>query len=165
MAQFIIFLLGWPLEWSEIIIIFVPIFLPLLDAFGVDPLFFGILVALNLQTSFLTPPMAMSCYYLKGIAPPHVQLTTIFKGALPFLVPGDGPALHGLHLCFPDHRDVPAGPRVRRCQVGTSDPHVPVENRDRSDSPERRRVGRGDWRRPDYLRRAGERLPRSHRGA
>jgi tripartite ATP-independent transporter DctM subunit len=85
MAQFIIFLLGWPLEWSEIIIIFVPIFLPLLDAFGVDPLFFGILVALNLQTSFLTPPMAMSCYYLKGIAPPHIQLTTIFKGALPFL--------------------------------------------------------------------------------
>ena len=85
LTQFIIFLLGWPLEWSEIIIIFVPIFLPLLDHFGVDPLFFGILVALNLQTSFLTPPMAMSCYYLKGIAPPHVQLTTIFKGALPFL--------------------------------------------------------------------------------
>ncbi len=85
LAQFIIFLLGWPLEWSEIIIIFVPIFLPLLDSFGVDPLFFGILVALNLQTSFLTPPMAMSCYYLKGIAPPHIQLTTIFKGALPFL--------------------------------------------------------------------------------
>jgi len=85
LAQIIIFLLGWPLEWSEIIIIFVPIFLPLLDAFGIDPLFFGILVALNLQISFLTPPMAMSCYYLKGIAPPHIQLTTIFKGALPFL--------------------------------------------------------------------------------
>jgi TRAP-type mannitol/chloroaromatic compound transport system permease large subunit len=85
LAQFIIFLLGWPLEWSEIIIIFVPIFLPLLDSFGIDPLFFGILVALNLQTSFLTPPMAMSCYYLKGIAPPEIQLTTIFKGALPFL--------------------------------------------------------------------------------
>ena len=85
LAQIIIFLLGWPLEWSEIIIIFVPIFLPLLYAFNVDPLFFGILVALNLQTSFLTPPMAMSCYYLKGIAPPHIHLTTIFKGALPFL--------------------------------------------------------------------------------
>ena len=85
LAQAIIFLLGWPLEWSEIIIIFVPIFLPLLDAFNVDPLFFGILVALNLQTSFLTPPMAMSCYYLKGIAPDHVLLSTIFKGALPFL--------------------------------------------------------------------------------
>ena len=85
LAQAIIFLLGWPLEWSEIIIIFVPIFLPLLDSFGVDPLFFGILVALNLQTSFLTPPMAMSCYYLKGIAPDHIQLSTIFKGSLPFL--------------------------------------------------------------------------------
>jgi len=85
LAQLIIFILGWPLEWSEIIIIFVPIFLPLLDHFGIDPLFFGILIALNLQTSFLTPPMAMSCYYLKGIAPPHIQLTTIFKGSLPFL--------------------------------------------------------------------------------
>jgi tripartite ATP-independent transporter DctM subunit len=85
LSQFIIFLLGWPLEWSEIIIIFVPIFLPLLPHFGVDPLFFGILVALNLQTSFLTPPMAMSAYYLKGIAPPHVQLTQIFGGCMPFL--------------------------------------------------------------------------------
>ena len=85
MAQLIIFLLGWPLEWSEIIIIFVPIFLPLLPLFGIDPLFFGILVALNLQTSFLTPPMAMSAYYLKGIAPPQVQLTHIFKGVLPYL--------------------------------------------------------------------------------
>jgi tripartite ATP-independent transporter DctM subunit len=84
-AQLIIFLLGWPLEWSEIIIIFVPIFLPLLPHFNIDPLFFGILVALNLQTSFLTPPMAMSAYYLKGIAPPHVQLLTIFRGCLPFL--------------------------------------------------------------------------------
>ncbi|MBB6179632.1 TRAP transporter large permease [Pseudorhizobium flavum] len=85
LAQLIIFLLGWPLEWSEIIIIFVPIFLPLLDMFGIDPLFFGILVALNLQTSFLTPPMAMSAYYLKGIAPPEVRLTQIFKGVLPFV--------------------------------------------------------------------------------
>ena len=85
MAQVIIFLLGWPLEWSEIIIIFVPIFLPMLPHFGVDPLFFGILVALNLQTSFLTPPMAMAAYYLKGVAPPHVQLIEIFRGVLPFL--------------------------------------------------------------------------------
>jgi tripartite ATP-independent transporter DctM subunit len=86
LAQLIIFLLGWPLEWSEIIIIFVPIFLPLLPLFGIDPLFFGILVALNLQTSFLTPPMAMSAYYLKGIAPPEVKLTQIFSGVMPFLV-------------------------------------------------------------------------------
>ena len=85
-AQLIIFLLGWPLEWSEIIIIFVPIFLPLLEFFQVDPLFFGVLVALNLQTSFLTPPMAMSAYYLKGIAPPEVQLTMIFRGCMPFLL-------------------------------------------------------------------------------
>jgi tripartite ATP-independent transporter DctM subunit len=85
LSQFIIFLLGWPLEWSEIIIIFVPIFLPLLPHFHVDPMLFGILVALNLQTSFLTPPMAMSAYYLKGIAPPHVQLWTIFSGCFPFL--------------------------------------------------------------------------------
>ncbi|MCW5700661.1 MAG: TRAP transporter large permease subunit, partial [Rhodospirillales bacterium] len=85
MAQVIIFLLGWPLEWSEIIIIFVPIFLPMLPHFGIDPLFFGILVALNLQTSFLTPPMAMAAYYLKGVAPPHVQLIDIFRGVMPFL--------------------------------------------------------------------------------
>ncbi len=85
LAQAIIFLLGWPLEWSEIIIIFVPIFLPLLDPFGIDPLFFGILVALNLQTSFMTPPMAMAAYYLKGVAPPDVKLVDIFKGCLPFL--------------------------------------------------------------------------------
>ncbi|SNS75205.1 TRAP transporter large permease [Tropicimonas sediminicola] len=85
LAQLIIFLLGWPLEWSEIIIIFVPIFLPLLTFFDIDPLFFGILVALNLQTSFLTPPMAMSAYYLKGIAPPEVRLTQIFAGVMPFL--------------------------------------------------------------------------------
>jgi tripartite ATP-independent transporter DctM subunit len=85
LAQVIIFLLGWPLEWTEIIIIFVPIFLPLLERFGVDPIFFGILVALNIQTSFNTPPMAMAAYYLKGVAPPHVQLMEIFKGSLPFV--------------------------------------------------------------------------------
>jgi tripartite ATP-independent transporter DctM subunit len=84
-AQLIIFLLGWPLEWTEIIVIFVPIFLPLLKVFDIDPLFFGILVALNLQTAFLSPPVAMAAYYLKGIAPPHVQLTQIFGGCLPFL--------------------------------------------------------------------------------
>jgi tripartite ATP-independent transporter DctM subunit len=85
LAQFIIFLLGWPLEWTEIIIIFVPIFLPLLKTFQIDPLIFGILVALNIQTSFNTPPMAMAAYYLKGVAPPHVKLTDIFSGSLPFV--------------------------------------------------------------------------------
>ena len=85
LAQIIIFLLGWPLEWTEIIIIFVPIFLPLLPHFNIDPLFFGILVALNLQTAFLSPPMAMAAYYLKGIAPPRVTLIQIFNGCYPFL--------------------------------------------------------------------------------
>lgn len=87
LAQLIIFILGWPLEWSEIIIIFVPIFLPLLPHFGVDPLFFGILIALNLQTSFLTPPMAMAAYYLKGVVPKgSIELVEIFKGCMPFLM-------------------------------------------------------------------------------
>ena len=85
LTQVIIFLLGWPLEWTEIIIIFVPIFLPLLDDFKVDPIFFGILVALNTQTAFNTPPVAMAAFYLKGVAPPHVKLTDIFSGALPFV--------------------------------------------------------------------------------
>ena len=84
-AQIIIFLLGWPLEWTEIIIIFVPIFLPLVKTFHIDPIIFGILVALNIQTSFNTPPMAMAAYYLKGVAPPQVRLNQIFAGALPFV--------------------------------------------------------------------------------
>ena len=84
-AQLIIFILGWPLEWSEIIIIFVPIFLPLLPLYGIDPIIFGILIAINLQTSFLTPPMAMSAYYLKGVAPKDLALWTIFKGCFPFV--------------------------------------------------------------------------------
>ena len=85
LTQTIIFLLGWPLEWTEIIVIFVPIFLPLLDNFGIDPIFFGILVALNTQTAFNTPPVAMAAFYLKGVAPPQVELTHIFRGALPFV--------------------------------------------------------------------------------
>jgi tripartite ATP-independent transporter DctM subunit len=85
MVQMIIFLLGWPLEWSEILIIFVPIFLPMLDNFGINPYFFAMLVALNLQTSFLTPPMAMSAYYLKGVLKDQIELIEIFKGILPYL--------------------------------------------------------------------------------
>jgi len=85
MVQLIIFLLGWPLEWSEILIIFVPIFLPMLDNFGINPYFFAMLVALNLQTSFLTPPMAMSAYYLKGVLKDQIELLDIFKGILPYL--------------------------------------------------------------------------------
>ena len=85
LTQVIIFILGWPLEWTEIIIIFIPIFLPLLDTFQVDPIFFGILVALNTQTAFNTPPVAMAAFYLKGVAPPEVKLADIFSGALPFV--------------------------------------------------------------------------------
>jgi len=85
LAQVIIFLLGWPLEWTEIIVIFMPIFIPLLPHFGIDPLFFGLLVALNLQTAFLSPPVAMSAFYLKGVAPPHVTLNQIFLGMMPFM--------------------------------------------------------------------------------
>jgi TRAP-type mannitol/chloroaromatic compound transport system permease large subunit len=85
LSQVIIFILGWPLEWTEIIVIFMPIFIPLLDNFGVDPLFFGLLVALNLQTAFLSPPVAMSAFYLKGVAPRHVTLNQIFAGMLPFM--------------------------------------------------------------------------------
>jgi TRAP-type mannitol/chloroaromatic compound transport system permease large subunit len=85
LAQVIIFLLGWPLEWTEIIVIFMPIFIPLLDNFAIDPLFFGLLVALNLQTAFLSPPVAMAAFYLKGVSPPHVTLNQIFSGMMPFM--------------------------------------------------------------------------------
>ena len=85
LAQFIIFILGWPLEWTEIIVIFMPIFIPLLAHFNVDPLFFGLLVALNLQTAFLSPPVAMAAFYLKGVSPPHVTLNQIFAGMMPFM--------------------------------------------------------------------------------
>ncbi len=85
LSQVLIFILGWPLEWTEIIVIFMPIFIPLLDNFGVDPLFFGLLVALNLQTAFLSPPVAMAAFYLKGVSPKHVTLNQIFAGMLPFM--------------------------------------------------------------------------------
>jgi tripartite ATP-independent transporter DctM subunit len=85
LTQAIIFVLGWPLEWTEIIVIFLPIFLPLLDDFKVDPIFFGVLVAINLQSSFLSPPVAMAPFYLKGVAPKHVTIDEIFAGVMPFL--------------------------------------------------------------------------------
>ena len=86
LAQFIIFVLGWPLEWTEIIVIFMPIFLPLLKTFNVDPLFFGLLVALNIQTSFLSPPVAMAPFYLKGVAPKWVNINDIFRGVMPYMI-------------------------------------------------------------------------------
>ncbi len=99
-AQLIIFILGWPLEWTEIIVIFVPIFLPLLKLFEIDPLFFGIMIALNLQTSFLSPPVAMAPFYLKGVAPKHVSINEIFSGVMPFI--GIVVLAMGLLYVFPE---------------------------------------------------------------
>jgi TRAP-type mannitol/chloroaromatic compound transport system permease large subunit len=86
LSQVIIFLLGWPLEWTEIIVIFVPIFLPLLKHFNIDPILWGTLVFVNLQAAFLSPPVAMSAFYLKGVSPPHVTLNQIFSGMMPYMV-------------------------------------------------------------------------------
>ncbi len=86
LAQVIIFILGWPLEWTEIIVIFVPIFLPLLAHFQIDPLLFGVMVFVNLQAAFLSPPVAMSAFYLKGVSPPHVTLNQIFAGMMPYML-------------------------------------------------------------------------------
>jgi TRAP-type mannitol/chloroaromatic compound transport system permease large subunit len=86
LSQAIIFILGWPLEWTEIIIIFVPIFLPLLKHYNIDPILWGCLVFVNLQAAFLSPPVAMSAYYLKGVSPPHVTLNQIFGGMMPYML-------------------------------------------------------------------------------
>ncbi|ANY78195.1 C4-dicarboxylate ABC transporter [Microvirga ossetica] len=86
LSQAVIFILGWPLEWTEIIIIFVPIFLPLLKHFNIDPVLWGVLVFVNLQAAFLSPPVAMSAFYLKGVSPPHVTLNQIFAGMMPYML-------------------------------------------------------------------------------
>jgi TRAP-type mannitol/chloroaromatic compound transport system permease large subunit len=86
MAQLIIFVLGWPLEWTEIIVIFCPIFIPLLTHFQIDPILFGTMVAVNLQAAFLSPPVAMSAFYLKGVSPKHVTLNQIFAGMMPYMI-------------------------------------------------------------------------------
>jgi TRAP-type mannitol/chloroaromatic compound transport system permease large subunit len=86
LSQAIIFVLGWPLEWTEIIVIFVPIFLPLLTHFQIDPLLWGVLVFVNLQAAFLSPPVAMSAFYLKGVSPPHVTINQIFAGMMPYML-------------------------------------------------------------------------------
>ena len=85
LSQAIIFVLGWPLEWTEIIVIFVPIFLPLLTHFQIDPILWGVLVFVNLQAAFLSPPVAMSAFYLKGVSPPHVTINQIFAGMMPYM--------------------------------------------------------------------------------
>jgi len=85
LAMVVIFLLGWPLEWTEIIIIFMPLFWPIAEAYKIDPIWFGILVAVNLQTAFLSPPVAMAAFYLKGVAPKGVLLSDIWWGMVPFM--------------------------------------------------------------------------------
>ena len=86
LSQAIIFVLGWPLEWTEIIVIFVPIFLPLLQHFEINPILWGVLVFVNLQAAFLSPPVAMSAFYLKGVSPPHVTINQIFAGMMPYML-------------------------------------------------------------------------------
>ena len=99
LSQAIIFVLGWPLEWTEIIVIFVPIFLPLLKHFNIDPILWGTLVFVNLQAAFLSPPVAMSAFYLKGVAPKHVTLNQIFAGMMPYML--DRHRVHGHHVLWP----------------------------------------------------------------
>lgn len=86
LSQAIIFVLGWPLEWTEILVIFVPIFLPLLAHFQIDPILWGVLVFVNLQAAFLSPPVAMSAFYLKGVSPSHVTINQIFAGMMPYML-------------------------------------------------------------------------------
>ena len=132
LAQAIIFVLGWPLEWTEIIVIFVPIFLPLLDNFGIDPLFFGILVALNLQTSFLSPPVAMAPFYLKGVAPKHVTTRGHLRRRACRSSTSSSSRWSG--LCLPGHRHlaaatcstaIPGARPARHCDGG----HRPADSR------------------------------------
>ena len=81
-----IFLLGFFLEVFEIIYVVVPIIGPAILMMGVDPLWFAIMIAINLQTSFLTPPFGFALFYLRGVAPKHVLTTQIYKGAIPFVL-------------------------------------------------------------------------------
>ena len=115
-AQLIIFLLGWPLEWTEIIVIFCPIFIPLLSHFDVDPILFGTMVAVNLQAAFLSPPVAMSAFYLKGVAPKHVTLNQIFAGMMPYMLIVI--ALSRVHVHLPGHDALAAGVPVRELSLG-----------------------------------------------
>ena len=81
----VIFVLGWPLEWPAIIFIFLPIFLPVVEAMKIDMLWFCTLVAVNLQTAFLSPPVAMAAYYLKAVAPKW-ELSWIYRGMVDFML-------------------------------------------------------------------------------
>ena len=112
LSQAIIFVLGWPLEWTEIIVIFVPIFLPMLKHFSIDPILWGVLVFVNLQAAFLSPPVAMSAFYLKGVAPKHVTLNQIFSGMMPYMFIVIICMMHHVHVA--GHDAVAAAVSVRR---------------------------------------------------
>jgi len=79
------FLLGFFLEWISILMIFIPIFAPLIAAMGFDPVWFCILFLVVIQTSYLTPPMAPAIFYLRGIAPPEMTIGSMYRGVVPFL--------------------------------------------------------------------------------
>ncbi len=115
-AQLIIFLLGWPLEWTEIIVIFCPIFIPLLSHFQIDPILFGTMVAVNLQAAFLSPPVAMSAFYLKGVSPKHVTLNQIFAGH--DAVHAHRPHLSRVHVHLAGHDALAAGVPLREARLG-----------------------------------------------
>jgi tripartite ATP-independent transporter DctM subunit len=86
LTMLVIMFLGFFIDFFEISYIVVPILLPISQTIGIDPLWFAILIALNLQTSFLTPPFGFSLFYLKGVAPPEVRTTDIYKGVIPFII-------------------------------------------------------------------------------
>ena len=115
LVQIVIFLLGWPLEWTEITIIFLPLFLPLLQANGVDLVWFGVLASLNMQTAFLSPPVAMSAYYLMNVAPKGILPQSDLQGHVPVHRLTDRG--HGAALCVPRARDLAAESRLRRAVI------------------------------------------------
>lgn len=85
-AMLVIMILGFFIDFVEISYIIVPILVPISDAIGINPIWFAILIAMNLQTSFLTPPFGFSLFYLKGVAPSNIKTTDIYKGVIPFIL-------------------------------------------------------------------------------
>ena len=81
----VMFLLGFVLDFIEIVFVVVPIVGPVLLAMGLDPVWLGVMIAMNLQTSFLTPPFGFALFYLRGVAPPEVTTAQIYRGAMPFV--------------------------------------------------------------------------------
>ena len=84
--MFLIFVLGFFLDFLQVCFIVIPILAPIANQFNIDMLWFAVLIALNLQTSFLTPPFGFSLFYLKAVAPPEVRIQDIYKGIVPFVI-------------------------------------------------------------------------------